>query len=116
MTGEYEAAADETFARQGVESPVSYRGERGDWVLAMAAAGLGYALMPETSANYPGVVSRPLVEPEIWRDIVLVTLRGRAESPGMGALVREVMRMRWAGAPAPAQPLLAGGDLVAATR
>jgi hypothetical protein len=32
----------------------------------------------------------------------------------MGALVREVMRMRWAGAPA--QPLLADGGLVAATR
>jgi DNA-binding transcriptional LysR family regulator len=111
---EYEAAANDILARQGADGAIAYQSERDDWVLAMAAAGLGYALMPETSAKYPGVVSRPLIEPEISREIALVTLRGRAESPGMGALVREVMRTRWAGAPG--QPLLAEGDRVAATR
>ena len=111
---ECELAAVETFARQAVESSVTYRSERGDWVLAMVAAGLGYALMPQASASGPGVVSRPLADPEVWRDIALVTLRGRAESPGLGALVSEVMRMRWTGAPT--QPLLVDGDLVAATR
>ena len=61
----------------------------------MAAAGLGYGLMPAFSADYPGVVALPLVEPQIARDIVLVTVRGRPDSTAVGALVREVMRMRW---------------------
>jgi DNA-binding transcriptional LysR family regulator len=111
---EYDVMANDILALQGVDGPIAYQSEHDDWVLAMAAAGLGYALMPELRANYPGIVSRPLIEPEIWREIALVTLRGRAETPGMGALVREVMRMRWTGTPA--QPLLAAGDLVAATR
>ncbi len=112
VTCEYQAVTDEIFARQGIDSPAAYHGERDDWVLAMAAAGLGYALIPESRVMDPGVVTRPLVEPEIWRDIALVTLRGRAETPGLGALVREVTRLRWAGAPA--QPAPPGGELIAA--
>jgi len=80
-------------------------------VLAMAAAGLGYGFMPELSANYPGVVSRRLIEPEIWREVALVTLRGHSESPGVGALVRDVMRMRWTSAPAQPLPVAEAGDL-----
>ena len=49
-----------------------------------------------------------LIEPEIWREVALVTLRGRPNRPGVGALVREVMRMRWIGAPA--QPGLGRGS------
>ena len=37
----------------------------------MAAAGLGYGVMPAFSATYPGVVALPLIEPEIARDIAL---------------------------------------------
>lgn len=108
---EYEGAADEIFARQGVDGPTVYQSERDDRVLGMAAAGLGYAFMPELSAHYPGVAFRPLVEPEIWREVALVTTRGRAESPGVGALVREVMRMRWIGAPAQPLPVAGPADL-----
>jgi len=70
--------------------------------------------MPESSASYPGIVFRPLAEPEIWREIALVSLRGRAESQTLGALVREVMRMRWAGVRG--QPDPADASLVAAAR
>lgn len=74
-----------------------YRSERDDWVLAMVAAGIGFGFMPEKCVNHPGVVSRPLVEPEFWREVALVTVRGRPHSPALGALVREATRLSWAG-------------------
>jgi hypothetical protein len=53
--------------------------------------------MPQYSINRPDVVSRPLVEPEFWREIQLVTVRGRPHSPAVGALVREASRTQWFG-------------------
>jgi hypothetical protein len=37
------------------------------------------------------------VDPEFWREVNLVTVRGRPYSPGVGALVREAMRKKWFG-------------------
>src|SRR5918912_201504 len=71
--------------------------ERDDWVLAMIAAGLGFGFMPEHTVSHPGVVARPLIEPEWWREVHLATVRGRPHSPAVGALVREAMRVRWMG-------------------
>ena len=58
----------------------------------MVALGLSFGFMPQHSINHPGVVSRPLVEPEFRREITLVTVRGRPHSPAVGALVREAAR------------------------
>jgi LysR family hydrogen peroxide-inducible transcriptional activator len=93
-------AADAVFDAQGVAGPTVYQSERDDWILAMAAAGLGYAFMPALCVDHPGVIGRPLIEPEIWREVALVTVRGRPHSPGVGALVQEAMRLPWAGRPA----------------
>jgi LysR family transcriptional regulator, hydrogen peroxide-inducible genes activator len=82
---------------QGVSCKTVYRSERDDWILAMVAAGLGYGFMPESCIAHPGVVARPLVEPEFWREVNLVTVRGRPHSPAVGALVREVMQANWLG-------------------
>jgi LysR family transcriptional regulator, hydrogen peroxide-inducible genes activator len=49
-----------------------------------------------------------MVEPEFWREVRLVTVRGRPHSPAVGALVREAMRARWLGQPAIALNLEAG--------
>jgi hypothetical protein len=56
--------------------------------------------MPALSVDHPRVAARPLVEPEIWREVALVTVRGRPHSPGVGALVQEAMRLPWLGRPA----------------
>src|SRR5262249_3418999 len=52
----------------------------------MVAAGLGFAFMPENAAKHPGIVALPVVDPEFWRTVNLVTVRGRRYSPGVGAL------------------------------
>jgi LysR family transcriptional regulator, hydrogen peroxide-inducible genes activator len=97
---EFGDAADAVFDAQGVAGPTVYQSERDDWILAMVAAGLGYAFMPALCVDHPGVAARPLIEPEIWREVALVTVRGRPHSPGVGALVQEAMRLPWVGRPA----------------
>lgn len=82
---------------QGVSCKMVYRSERDDWILAMVAAGLGYGFMPESCIAHPGIVARPLIGPEFWREVNLVTVRGRPHSPGVGAFIREVMQANWLG-------------------
>ena len=82
--------AGEIFAEQGVRVETVYRGERDDWVLAMIAAGQGFGFMPASIAVHPGVVTRPLVDPEFWREVSLVTVRGRPHSPPVATLVRQI--------------------------
>jgi LysR family transcriptional regulator, hydrogen peroxide-inducible genes activator len=86
---ELAAVAERHFIEQGVHDTTVYRSERDDWILAMVAAGLGYAFMPESCVNHPGVVARPLIDPSIDRNVDLLT--------AVGALVREAMRARWLG-------------------
>jgi LysR family hydrogen peroxide-inducible transcriptional activator len=94
---EFNGYAGPIWRERGVDFKTVYRSERDDWILAMVAMGLGFGFMPQHSINHPGVVSRPLVEPEFWREINLVTVRGRPHSPAVGALVREAARTQWFG-------------------
>jgi LysR family transcriptional regulator, hydrogen peroxide-inducible genes activator len=94
---EFGVVGDQVFDDLGVTGETVYRSDRDDWVLAMAAAGLGYAFMPRHLVTHPGVVALPLVEPEFWREVSLVTVRGRAHSPAVGALIAVAMRTRWLG-------------------
>src|SRR5262249_3201924 len=61
----------------GVRWHAVYRSERDDWILAMCAKGMGFGFLPEYCVNHPGVVARPVAEPEIWREVNIVTVRGR---------------------------------------
>lgn len=98
---EYASHAGHIFSQQGTRVRAVYRSERDDWILAMASAGLGFAFMPQYCVtDAADIVVRPLVEPEIWREVNLVTVRGRPHSPAIGALVREAMRAQWAGSEA----------------
>ena len=90
--------AREVFLSQGSKVKRVYRSERDDWILAMVAAGLGFGFVPQYCApERRDIIVRPLVEPEIWREINLFTVRGRPHSPAVGALVREAMRTSWMG-------------------
>jgi hypothetical protein len=64
----------------------------------MVAAGLGFGFLPQYCVpERTDIIVRPLVEPEIWREVSLFTVRGRPHSPAVGALVREAMRFKWMG-------------------
>ena len=94
---EFAGYADQILQKRGVACKPTYWSEREDWTLAMVAAGLGFAFMPANAVKHPGVVGLPVVEPEFWRDVNLVSVRGRPHSPGLGSLVREAMRKSWFG-------------------
>ena len=77
---EFAGYADAVW-RQNAKCETAYRSERDDgswrWSprrrLRLHAGELGAA---------PRVVGRPMVEPEFWREVNLVTVRGRPYSPG----------------------------------
>jgi DNA-binding transcriptional LysR family regulator len=86
------------FLEHGAKVDRIYRSERDDWILAMVAAGLGFGFLPQYCVpERTDIIVRPLVEPEIWREVSLFTVRGRPHSPAVGALVREAMRFKWMG-------------------
>ena len=94
---EFAGYADKILEEKGVTCKPVYWSERDDWTLAMVAAGLGFAFMPLNMVKHPGVIGLPVVEPEFWRQVSLVSVRGRRYSPGVGSLVREAMRKTWFG-------------------
>jgi DNA-binding transcriptional LysR family regulator len=94
---EFAGYADAILAEQGVSCMPAYWSDRDDWTLAMVAAGLGFAFLPANSTKHSGVVALPIVEPEFWREVSLVSVRGRPHSPAVGALVREAMNKKWFG-------------------
>ena len=82
---------------EGVELYARFRSEREDWVQAMVTAGIGFAFMPEYSVSLPGLVQRPLVEPEVSRKVALATVPGRKHAPATAALVRAAQSYAWPG-------------------
>lgn len=76
----------------------------------MVVAGLGFTYIPEYAVTVPGIITRPLIDPEVYRTVSLVTVRGRPHSPAVGAFLREAKRYRWENPVAPGhreKPMLA---------
>jgi LysR family hydrogen peroxide-inducible transcriptional activator len=92
---DYAAFVRATAESQGVRFTTPYASDRDDWIQAMVRSGLGYTILPEHAAAVPGLVLRPLAEPEVARRVHLVTLRGRPHSPAVGAFVHEASRYPW---------------------
>ena len=72
-----------------------YRSEREDWIQSMVLAGMGICFIPEFTPVIPGIVTRPIVEPEVTRAIHIVTVAGRRFSPAVAAFVQAVGRHQW---------------------
>lgn len=88
------------FARLEVAKPykevaVSYVTEREDWVQAMVQAGLGVTVMPEFLPILPGLRTRLIVDPEVWRTISIVTVAGRPHSPAVRLALDVARKIRW---------------------
>jgi DNA-binding transcriptional LysR family regulator len=87
--------AKRKFNNAGAYVKQVFTSERDDWVQGMIRAGLGFGFFPEFCVNDPGLVTRRLIDPEIVRTIMLVTVRGRPHSPAVGAFVREARVYDW---------------------
>jgi LysR family hydrogen peroxide-inducible transcriptional activator len=92
---EYNDRINEHCRQQGVTLRIGFRSEREDWIQTMVAAGFGICFLPEFSTTIPGVLTRPVVEPEIVRDVALVSIAGRRFSPPVAAFARAIRRYRW---------------------
>jgi DNA-binding transcriptional LysR family regulator len=111
---EYFDALRDVCRANGSRMIGSFRSEREDWILTMAAAGMGVCFLPEFSNTIPGVISRHVVDPEVVREVSLVTVAGRRWSSPVAAFVRAVKQYRW---PEPAdslKPAASAWQLVAA--
>ena len=73
----------------------AHRSHRDDWVQGLVLAGFGIAVMPEYSISAMGLKSRVVAEPELARDVALVSVAGRRFSPGVAKFVKDVKAFRW---------------------
>jgi len=80
---------------KSVELYATYRSEREDWVVGMVLAEMGFAFMPEYSITQNGMLSRPLVDPEVTRTVTIASMPGRPFAPGAEAFIRAVRSYAW---------------------
>ena len=82
---------------QGATLKGAYRSEREDWFQVMIAGGLGVCFTPEYSPIVPGVMTRPVVDPEVTREVSLVAISGRRFSPAVAAFITAIKAYPWPG-------------------
>ncbi|MCZ6719967.1 MAG: LysR family transcriptional regulator [Alphaproteobacteria bacterium] len=87
------------FDALGIPMPcdvnIRYESEREDWIQAMILAKIGCSVMPESLPVLPGILTRVLIEPDLARDISLVTVAGRRFSPAVKTFVHLAERYDW---------------------
>jgi LysR family hydrogen peroxide-inducible transcriptional activator len=93
---EYRDYLSELCCAHGVEIKRGFRSEREDWILAMAAAGMGVCFLPEYSATHPGIRHRIVAHPDVVREVSLVSVAGRPLSPAAASFVAAVRAYDWA--------------------
>jgi LysR family hydrogen peroxide-inducible transcriptional activator len=92
---EYFDQLDAIAGQLGISTRIAYRSEREDWIQTMVMAGMGICFTPEYSVVVPGLQMRRVIDPEVFRDVALVTMSGRRFSPAVAAFVRAITSYRW---------------------
>jgi LysR family hydrogen peroxide-inducible transcriptional activator len=69
----------ESCRKQGFEPRIIYRSAREDWIQTMVASSFGITIMPEFTRTDMTTVARPLTEPDLVRQLSLVTVAGRRQ-------------------------------------
>jgi LysR family transcriptional regulator, hydrogen peroxide-inducible genes activator len=80
---------------RGADVHLGYASEREDWIQNMVAGGLGICFIPEFSAVIPGLETRPVTDPEVSREVCLVTMAGRRQSPAVASFVKAVRELKF---------------------
>ncbi len=92
---EYGNYIDQLCKSLGFDIESAYRSEREDWILAMVAAGMGVCFIAEYSAIQAGVCHKPVVEPEIVREISLVSVANCSRSQIATAFAKDLREYDW---------------------
>ena len=85
----------ESCRQQGFEPRIIYRSAREDWVQTMVASGFGITVMPEFTRTDAATIARPLIDPDLVRELSLVTVAGRCQEPAVTALIRAIRSHAW---------------------
>lgn len=93
---EFAPYIDALMTERGIDLNVVFESEREEWVQSMIVSGAGLACMPEHSPMLPGLVVRPMIEPEVMREISLVSPSGRMLSPAALTFARAIKAYDWA--------------------
>ena len=91
---EYQGHIGDKLREMDVRLNVRHRSPREDWVQHMILAGMGISLMPQCLIATPGPPSRVIVEPQIDRNVRLVTVAGRQYSAALRAFLNVATSFR----------------------
>lgn len=80
---------------RNVDVNVRYSSPREDWIQNLIMSGMGCSLMPEYSATAPGLPTRLLVDPEVTREICIVSSTAETQSPAVETFVQLADRYNW---------------------
>jgi len=80
----------------GLAVRVGFQSEREDWIQMMVAAGFGVYFLPEFSPTIPGAPTQPVTDPEVVREVSLVSRSGRRLSPAVMSFIRAIRSHDWA--------------------
>ena len=94
---EYRDFLADHLREHGLATSVGFQSEREDWIQMMVAAGFGVCFLPEFSPTIPGVRTRPVTDPEVVREVSLVSMSGRRFSPAVLAFSRSIRAHTWCG-------------------
>jgi LysR family transcriptional regulator, hydrogen peroxide-inducible genes activator len=94
---EYRDYLADRLHERGLSVQVGFQSEREDWIQMMVAAGFGVCFLPEFSPTIPGVRTQPVSDPEVVREISLVSMSGRRFSPAVLTFIRAIRAYDWSG-------------------
>jgi LysR family hydrogen peroxide-inducible transcriptional activator len=93
---EYRDYLADRLREHGLATRVGFQSEREDWIQMMVAAGFGVCFLPEYSPTIPGVRTQLVKDPEVAREISLVSMSGRRFSPAVRTFIAAVRAHGWA--------------------
>lgn len=92
---EYEDYLDRESVKNLPSPNERYQTVRETWIQALIASGMGCSVMPEYLPERGDIVRRVITEPEIYRDIQLITVAGRKYAPPVETFIRLVRHHDW---------------------
>ena len=101
---EYRDYLADRLSEHGLAVRVGFQSEREDWIQMMVAAGFGVCFLPEFSPTIPGLRLQPVSDPEVSREVLLVSMSGRRFSPAVLTFIRAIRAHDWSPVSAGLEP------------